>query len=240
MPLLGLPSGFRPLPRNGRGSTVAGFIMVLRSTTGDRSLSSSRSHPDCIDGCHEELPAIFPIFEVLGQASVGLLLWFPAIGEFATSGGGNGSFPFLPSGVGGFFLYPGGLVAGSFLHPPRLLAPSAGVGASFFFLGPHRSGFVGSRLRFAEEAVILTAAPIPEDAKGLHGYKHLVPSGDDLRFYLRPKDLTWGCPWETIHALRDHVVGQATSMALREDYKKKWNHHRRLARNMRWSLPGQH
>ncbi|KAF8647217.1 hypothetical protein HU200_065452 [Digitaria exilis] len=29
-------------------------------------------------------------------------------------------------------------------------------------------------------------------------------------------------------------------MALREDYKKKWNHHRRLARNMRWSLPGQH
>ncbi|KAF8721666.1 hypothetical protein HU200_022838 [Digitaria exilis] len=29
MPLLGLPSRFRPLPRNGRSSTVAGFIMVL-------------------------------------------------------------------------------------------------------------------------------------------------------------------------------------------------------------------
>nr|CAB3503807.1 unnamed protein product [Digitaria exilis] len=29
MPLLGLPSGFRPLPRNGRSSTVAGFIMVI-------------------------------------------------------------------------------------------------------------------------------------------------------------------------------------------------------------------
>nr|CAB3503080.1 unnamed protein product [Digitaria exilis] len=28
MPLLGLPSGFCPLPRNGRSSTVAGFIMV--------------------------------------------------------------------------------------------------------------------------------------------------------------------------------------------------------------------
>ncbi|KAF8688237.1 hypothetical protein HU200_042362 [Digitaria exilis] len=39
----------------------------------------------------------------------------------------------------------------------------------------------------------------------------------------------WGClvcpnkgpQWETIHVLRDHVVGQATFMALREDYKKK-------------------
>ncbi|KAF8702156.1 hypothetical protein HU200_033083 [Digitaria exilis] len=29
MPSLGLPSGFRPLPRNGRSSTVADFIMVL-------------------------------------------------------------------------------------------------------------------------------------------------------------------------------------------------------------------
>ncbi|KAF8656940.1 hypothetical protein HU200_060440 [Digitaria exilis] len=69
-----------------------------------------------------------------------------------------------------------------------------------------------------------------------------------VRIYLRPEDLTWGCPvcpnkgpqWETIHALRDHVVGQAMSMSLREDYKNKWSRHRRLARNMRWSLPGQH
>ncbi|KAF8694270.1 hypothetical protein HU200_038408 [Digitaria exilis] len=81
--------------------------------------------------------------------------------------------------------------------------------------------------------VILSAAPIPEDAEEwsdedsnsecetdssndkLHSYKHPVPSGDDLRIYLHPEDLTWGCPvypnkgpqWETIDALRDHVVG---------------------------------
>ncbi|KAF8657359.1 hypothetical protein HU200_060129 [Digitaria exilis] len=82
----------------------------------------------------------------------------------------------------------------------------------------------------------------------LHGHKHPVSSGDDLHIYLHPEDLTWGrpiCPnkgpqWETIHALRDHVMGQATSMALREDYKKKWSRHRRLSRNMGWSLPEQH
>ncbi|KAF8727110.1 hypothetical protein HU200_019616 [Digitaria exilis] len=27
----------------------------------------------------------------------------------------------------------------------------------------------------------------------LHSYKHPVSSGDDLRIYLRPEDLTWGC-----------------------------------------------
>ncbi|KAF8650082.1 hypothetical protein HU200_064080 [Digitaria exilis] len=118
----------------------------------------------------------------------------------------------------------------------------------------------------AEEVIIFPATLIPKDAEEwsdedsgsecetdssddmLHGYKRPVPSSNDLRIYLRPEDLMWGCPVcpnkgpqrETIHALRDHVIGQAKSMALREDYKKKWSHHCRLARNMGWSLLGKH
>ncbi|KAF8652521.1 hypothetical protein HU200_062720 [Digitaria exilis] len=64
-----------------------------------------------------------------------------------------------------------------------------------------------------------------------HCYKHPVPSGDDLCIYLRHQDLMWGCPVCPNKGLQDHVVWQATSMALREDYKK-WNCLRRLARNM--------
>jgi hypothetical protein len=75
----------------------------------------------------------------------------------------------------------------------------------------------------------------------LHGYHLPVPRGDALRVYLH-EDGTWGCPvcpgkahnWETPEAIHDHVMGQTQSPSLREWYKKKWSHHRVLARNHGW------
>ncbi|KAF8648120.1 hypothetical protein HU200_065023 [Digitaria exilis] len=149
-------------------------------------------------------------------------------------------------------------MASSSPMPTPALASSSAVSAAPVSLAPASIVLPSVPiLEVAEEAVILPAAPIPEEAEEwsdedsgsecetdssddrLHGYKCTVPSDDDLHIYLCPEDLTWGCPWETIHVLRDHVVGQATSMALREDYKK-WSRHRCLAQNMGWSLPGQH
>ncbi|KAF8652172.1 hypothetical protein HU200_062900 [Digitaria exilis] len=174
------------------------------STTDDRSLTPSSSHPACADGHHEELPRMFPIFEVLEQPSVML----PEHVSFATSGGGNGRFLLLPSSVNDFFLHPRGLIAISFLH-----ALGAGADAGFFFLGLCRSG------TDAEEGSDEDSSSECETDSSndkLHSYKHPIPSGDDLRIYLHPEDLTGGY---NIHVLR-------------EDYKKKCSRHRRLAQNM--------
>jgi hypothetical protein len=80
-----------------------------------------------------------------------------------------------------------------------------------------------------------------EEDDRFHGYRKLpLPKGSDLR--VKYHGNVYMCPvcpgkahrWFSEESIRGHVVGQGTSAALREVYKKKWSRHRVLARNHGW------
>jgi hypothetical protein len=77
--------------------------------------------------------------------------------------------------------------------------------------------------------------------------KVLVPGGFTLRVSLREDGtfLCHVCPglahrWRRLTKVRDHVVGQANTSALRGKNKKKYSRHRVLARNMGWMYGATH
>jgi hypothetical protein len=40
--------------------------------------------------------------------------------------------------------------------------------------------------------------------------------------------------WHMLNEVKDHVLGMARSVPLRQKYKKKWSRHRIVARNEGW------
>nr|TKW22477.1 hypothetical protein SEVIR_4G230900v2 [Setaria viridis] len=72
-------------------------------------------------------------------------------------------------------------------------------------------------------------------------YHTPLPRGDALRVF-HHADNTFTSPvfpglrhrWKILNEVKDHVMGMATSMPLRVKNKKKWSHHRDVARNEEW------